>query len=48
MSTLNKKLKKKINIRPKKKKKKSPRLFLLFLGSQTQQYRKTKINPENS
>ena len=48
MSTLNKKLKKKSTSGLKKRKKKSPRLFLLFLGSQTQQYRKTKIKPENS
>ena len=51
MSALNKKLKtKKIHIMPKKKKKRkmSPCLFLLFLGNQTEQPRKTKINPKNS
>ena len=50
MSALNKKIKnkKKIHIRPKRKRKMSPRLFLLFLGNQTQQSRKTKINPDYS
>ena len=50
MSALNKKLKTKKNPHhaKKRKRKMSPCLFLLFLGSQTQQPRKTKINPENS
>ena len=46
MLALTKKLKKKSTLDQKKRM--SPLLFLLFLGSQTQQPRKTKINPENS
>ena len=48
MLALTKKKIKKSTSDQKKKRKMSPLLFLLFLGSQTHQLRKTKINPENS